>query len=694
MVRRILSPSILASAVLAAALSGFAQTANASATIDLIWAGTGTNEVGGVGPSSVITLQVILTAGPNGSLGAGVSVDYSEAVGELTVLRYGSTPDADIAGSLPLVLGTTRDTGSRIENINSTASPPLQAGTGLAPGQSKQLGTVTFLTSTGATAPFEIRSDVNGPTDDVLDITGSVVSSTTTFNSALLCDAGGACPTPGPTPTPTPTPTSTPAPTSTPTPIPVENAAIDLIWDLTGSDTIADVPEGSDIRLNVILTAGQQGSRGGGVSVDYSDVLGALEVIGFMNTPSEPRLPIPGTAPSDTGSRIQNISSLAFSNLGTGLSAGQSHQLGTVTFHVNQTVPGASYEIRSDADGKMDDVLALNAYDITSTTTFNSAFLIGALPQATATPAPALEEAAAIELIWTETGTGEIDNLELDSEATLEVVLIAGSGGSQGASVSVDYGEASGLSVVSYESTPSQPYLPTTLGSTTDTGSRIENVNSAAIPFLGLGTGLPEGQGQVIGTVTFQVSQLPNGTLEIRSDANGSSDGVLDLSGNDIAGATRFGSAFLTNALPQATTTQTPQNECRCFPHRVVPRGKLAVLKGTQSLGRGSVKAGQVGVVLKAEERSRGACRPGSSTDTFSLRLQMVDDDGGVILDEIRTGLRCDRRVGREKFTVPYSVENCAGSEAPSRRSAGHVTLTATTADGELVASRTLECKP
>lgn len=71
----------------------------------------------------------------------------------------------------------------------------------------------------------------------------------------------------------------------------------------------------------------------------------------------------------------------------------------------------------------------------------------------------------------------------------------------------------------------------------------------------------------------------------------------------------------------------------------------------------------------------------------------MVDDDGDVILDETRTGLTCDRRVGKEEFMATYEVENCAGSEAPSRSSAGGVTVTVTTGDGELVASRTLKCK-
>ncbi len=75
--------------------------------------------------------------------------------------------------------------------------------------------------------------------------------------------------------------------------------------------------------------------------------------------------------------------------------------------------------------------------------------------------------------------------------------------------------------------------------------------------------------------------------------------------------------------------------------------------------GDRSTQTKKVGVFLKARERTRGACRPGSSTDTFSLRLRMIDDDGDVILDEARTGLTCDHRVGQEKFRATYDVENC-----------------------------------
>ncbi len=165
----------------AVALVGFAGAANASATIDLIWADTGTNEIGGVNSSSAITLQVILTAGPGGSAGGAVSVEYSAALGKLVVRGYASTP----GGALPFGFGTTINTGSRIENINSTAFPP-SFGTGLLAGQSHQLGTVTFHKSALLIGTFEIQSDANGASDGVLDLAGNLITDTTIFNSAFL----------------------------------------------------------------------------------------------------------------------------------------------------------------------------------------------------------------------------------------------------------------------------------------------------------------------------------------------------------------------------------------------------------------------------------------------------------------------------------------------------------------------------
>jgi uncharacterized membrane protein len=180
--------TVLAAAAVgsAVALVGFAGAANASATVDLIWAKNGTDQISAVNLSSAITLQVILTAGPNGSYGAGVSIDYNPTAGKLVMLGYSSTPsDPEGDNLLPLQLGDPIDTGTRIENINSVAFPPF-FGTGLLEGQSHQLGTVTFHKGGIAEGTFEIGVDGNGATDGVLDGTGRDITLVTTFNGARL----------------------------------------------------------------------------------------------------------------------------------------------------------------------------------------------------------------------------------------------------------------------------------------------------------------------------------------------------------------------------------------------------------------------------------------------------------------------------------------------------------------------------
>jgi hypothetical protein len=124
----------------------------------------------------------------------------------------------------------------------------------------------------------------------------------------------------------------------------------------------------------------------------------------------------------------------------------------------------------------------------------------------------------------------------------------------------------------------------------------------------------------------------------------------------------------------------------------VVPAGNLVALTQTARGGNRARVTREVGVVMHANERTPGACRPGASTDTYSLHVKMVDDDGDVILDETRSDLVCDRRVRREEFQATYDVVNCAGSVSPSPTSAGDVTVTATTESGELVATRNIRC--
>jgi hypothetical protein len=164
------------------ALAGFAGSAGATATIDLLWATSGTSTTSVLTSSTGIVLNVVLTVGVQGSRGAGVSVDYSTLVGDFSIAGFASTPGVP----LPLVFGATIDTLTRIENINSAAIPPgLGSGLTVA-GQSHILGTITF-DSTGLGGGFTLQSDALGPTDAVLDITGLVnLTPTTTFNSATI----------------------------------------------------------------------------------------------------------------------------------------------------------------------------------------------------------------------------------------------------------------------------------------------------------------------------------------------------------------------------------------------------------------------------------------------------------------------------------------------------------------------------
>ena len=115
----------------------------------------------------------------------------------------------------------------------------------------------------------------------------------------------------------------------------------------------------------------------------------------------------------------------------------------------------------------------------------------------------------------------------------------SGPGGSVGAGVSVDYsGAAAPLTAIGYTSKSKSPFLTTTLGTTTDTGSRIENLNRPAWPAAALGIGLSAGASAQLGTITFHKDILINDTFEIRSDASGPTDGVLDIIGGDISSTT------------------------------------------------------------------------------------------------------------------------------------------------------------
>lgn len=158
------------------ALAGFAGSANASATIDLLWASNGTNTISSVTTSSSIVLEVWLTAGANGSMGGGVSIDYSALVGDFLV-----TSAVNLNGGLlPGSFGAPVVTASQVQGIQAFAFPPTPAG--IAAGTSFLMGTVTFHSITGAPGSFQIDSLFTGG-DGIAD--GLGVPIVPTFNSAF-----------------------------------------------------------------------------------------------------------------------------------------------------------------------------------------------------------------------------------------------------------------------------------------------------------------------------------------------------------------------------------------------------------------------------------------------------------------------------------------------------------------------------
>ena len=161
------------------ALVGFAGSANASATVDLLWAATGTNSITGVSTSSNIVLNVVLTAGANGSAGGGVSVDYSLIAGDFSVISALNYPAAPLNQSF----GAPVITATQVQNIQAFAFPPGPAG--ITAGQSFLMGTITFHVDSVPLGTLSISSLIVG-TDALSDGNFVDITGASTFNSAQV----------------------------------------------------------------------------------------------------------------------------------------------------------------------------------------------------------------------------------------------------------------------------------------------------------------------------------------------------------------------------------------------------------------------------------------------------------------------------------------------------------------------------
>jgi hypothetical protein len=197
------------------ALAGFAGTANASATVDLIWIdnfsdtacmkpirrdcprlGTTLPNLAGPAPwdedlvaSDNMTLLVLLTAGDGGSIGGTVSVDYGDLIPSYSVTDFkGLLTKPPGQRWLTFFAGDWTNQPPIIDAIGAIAAPTISNGLGLPPGGSAYLGTVSFHKELVVNGTFEIEVGVFGPggTDGILDGEGTAIAPTTTFNSAYL----------------------------------------------------------------------------------------------------------------------------------------------------------------------------------------------------------------------------------------------------------------------------------------------------------------------------------------------------------------------------------------------------------------------------------------------------------------------------------------------------------------------------
>ncbi len=84
--------------------------------------------------------------------------------------------------------------------------------------------------------------------------------------------------------------------------------------------------------------------------------------------------------------------------------------------------------------------------------------------------------ASSIDLLWATSGTPVTSNVNASSSVQLDVWFVDSGTGTVGGGVTVDYGNSGKLTVVSMASNP-DGHFAATLGTTTDTGTQVRNLN-------------------------------------------------------------------------------------------------------------------------------------------------------------------------------------------------------------------------
>jgi hypothetical protein len=131
-----------------------------------------------------------------------------------------------------------------------------------------------------------------------------------------------------------------------------------------------------------------------------------------------------------------------------------------------------------------------------------------------------------VDLVWQGTGTNVTSSIATSINVVLDVVVHDTNGGG----VTVDYGNSGKLSVVSFASNPDAGFNGPPVGTTTDTGTQIRNLNGLAFSPIA---------GPVrIGSIVFH-KEAVSGNATLQS---------LYTATDTVGGVTQFGTAQLINA--------------------------------------------------------------------------------------------------------------------------------------------------
>ncbi len=173
------------------ALVGLAGTANASATVELIWQSTGDDTISGLAVSDLITLDIVLTAGTDGSNGGSVSIDFSALAGVMTVWSYSNAPTGGINYWGLSIVGLPTNPGDGIIHHINAGSICFVLGSCLADTEFEIIGTVTFRVDVLPGGPdLEILVGLFDGADGVGNAIGGSASPTFSSSFAVVPEPG------------------------------------------------------------------------------------------------------------------------------------------------------------------------------------------------------------------------------------------------------------------------------------------------------------------------------------------------------------------------------------------------------------------------------------------------------------------------------------------------------------------------